>query len=529
ESGADLEMLEVRFDHPAWFVEYGRILVDHDGATTDLTVIFELDFELHRAKQIKGKVLDDSDAPVADVLVGVFALTGGHPSKDPSDTTSTRADGTFVLRSGGSGRYLIAAVSAHHEPAVLWTDASDSDAVLDTIHLQRGVAISGQIRMGTEPLSHATVSVDDMELDAGPGIRLGGDALGLRGTHFIKTSVKVETDQEGRFCADGLRAGSYFVALRRSWASGSWVFPEHPASQRRDVVAPADDVVIDLGGEPRIRFDIFGEGVPLPSASVTLSDTEFTTLNIGADSRGVATVTVLPERRYRATVTSSGFRATTIEVIASKDGGEIVQPIDLKREYSSNANQGSLILEFPGHPEIVRASIWPQADDRSVAPQEVEVVEGRARFTGILPGRYTTRCRLNGSLVSRFGGYLLDQEVVTDVPATGECRIELEPQRGGRLCLAARSIDGDHITAECSLQSVGIPNKTIVLVRHSFGGVGFLRNSVTASGPVEVDGALSPGLYRVEFRKAGYEDLIREVTISAGRTTNLFVIMKRKP
>ena len=155
---------------------------------------------------LTGWVLDDTGNPVTGALIDPTAIEGDFLVQ-PGFTTTDRS-GRFILpleisRGGSFGGRLIARAVGQLGAADLNGGPAETLTTLIEIHLERTVAIHGQILSGSNVAAGATVRAE------------------LRGSIHERTTPVVSTlaDQEGRFELEVPGSGLYSVTAFREGAS----------------------------------------------------------------------------------------------------------------------------------------------------------------------------------------------------------------------------------------------------------------------------------------------------------------------
>ena len=208
-----------------------------------------LRIELKRTAVVRGRVVDESFAPVADVTVQTnFESTGAyHYSSSPAHD-QTDARGVFELQQVSPGSLVLVVgedLWKTDEPPRLDVEPGE---VIEGVEIQvsRSILLSGTVRgPGGEPAAHAEITL----------------AWTVGATGSSRSSRPA--DSEGRFRFGGVDEGKATLTAR------------HPAlgqaQKTVQIVAPGAEVDLVLGAGGEVVGRVLGpDGAPVEGASLTL-------------------------------------------------------------------------------------------------------------------------------------------------------------------------------------------------------------------------------------------------------------------
>ncbi len=172
------------------------------GVTTSGVVI-----ALERGISVEGRVVDATDAPVADALVFEGPIPRVYAMDYPKLARAhTDGDGRFVLEDVSKDCSWVSAYQADHQPGgVAAVDLTKNPPAPVTITLGGGGAIEGRVLLGDQPVAGAHI-----ELLVEKGARTGGTAT--------------QTDAEGRYAMDHVSACE--GQIRASFSLGPGIMNE---------------------------------------------------------------------------------------------------------------------------------------------------------------------------------------------------------------------------------------------------------------------------------------------------------------
>ncbi len=266
-----------------------------------------------RSGTIRGRVVGDSDEPVAGAIVSARP-DGGDPSSGPLGIRgATLPDGSFALEAVDPGRYRVSASAAGYRTGevgpVEVREGEEAPSV--EIRLETGREIRGRV------------------LDPRGGAVSGASVIAAPAGSLVRTAIPASTDVNGAFVLTAPSDGPIdVVAVARGYA---------PAKVSGVVPDDSAEIVLRMSSGGRIRLRVVGAGgAPISGARATVaasppypgSDLAMWmsgTLVTGPD--GTALATGLAPGSYAVTVEAGGKRATGAATVA--EGAEVEIEIPL--------------------------------------------------------------------------------------------------------------------------------------------------------------------------------------------------------
>ena len=250
----------------------------------------DLDVELHKGGDLRGRVVDPEGQPVADATVFI------GPLPDPVNYARGVAgrsgmDGAFTLTQLPERNVTLTCSAKGYAPCVRYVDTSEYPEVV--FALSHGATLEGFARLDGKPVVNTTISLTSM--DEGPH---EGDAHGI--------ARNVRTHADGGYSFVNVPAGVMQID------AGIW----ESAKQARPVRSLAQRVALADGETVRLDFDF-------PPAAASINgrvsvhgrppDSAVATLEIVTSAgRERVSVTVLPDGTFVADGIPAGPASLTV-------------------------------------------------------------------------------------------------------------------------------------------------------------------------------------------------------------------------
>jgi len=519
--------LEVSFDHAAYLHHATRL---HSGEAQAGRLFVEV--ALQRAGIILGRVENEAGRGVAGADVGVFLLKDGTPIHSALEAAQTKEDGSYRLRVGAPGRYLVAARQLDLVPAATEVELVPGTSVaIDALILGEGVSIQGTVRYAGEPLARAIVDLA-LTADEAP-LSLGrGGAIWKSGCVHHRY-LQITCGDDGRYTFRGLTPGSYRIVV--SGGTGLLLHFEDIRNGGREVMAPAAQVDFDVDALRLIaEFQINGR--PLAGLHVWLNslvkmegpgEDGFGVFGLhegNTDKDGRTTVLVSRGGRYVFGVDGEGYENDTESFVTPTEGTQHHQIIRVKRKPERPKLHVRWIgsgAEKLGQAGFGFYLVGRGPDQQTAHPvRSVACSKGQCLLEDLLPGRWTLIVRPGRSWYEGFSHYA-EHRLEVDVPTKGtqEIRIPLLP--GGMLRLTVKDGSGRLLGPRCTiLDPEGVALDATFSVR-SVRGITMNLGGLFEDAPSRLMQTLAPGVYEVRFTLKGYLPKTVRTRIEAGRTTAL--------
>lgn len=326
-----------------------------------------------KARPGTGRVLDGEERPLAGVEVTVTA--GVSPD---SATVKTGADGYFVVAVLPAPKVDVSVRKPGFAPLVVRgvePPAGKGVADLGTFVLAPGVAVTGVVRAGDEPVSGAEVWITE-----------GQDRLPRGATDRLRREPpSASTDESGRFAVEDLERGRKVHVLVSAegylpvWIAGVEAPTREPLRLELEVASRLRGQVVDEDGAGvgGARVGVYTEpvtpgelGVAAPSAEVSKSTT--------TDGHGVFVFDELPAVKAFVEVSAAGFQPTPPRSVEIPAGGAAE---DLRFVLKRGAVVEGRVTSGGGEPVAgarIRLGQWVASTD----------VDGVYRMEGVVPGRH---------------------------------------------------------------------------------------------------------------------------------------------
>lgn len=225
--------------------------------------VSDVELLVAKAPSIRGTVVDERGAPVADAEVTVFGLRGRGRSLD----ARSDAKGAFVVEAVQPGRYMLMAHNDTYLPAGDTVAQVENADVEVTVKVREGLALKGHV----EPRQACEVKRE----------------LASMNTHDLMTMGSRSTAADGAFDLGPARAAEYELEAR--CASGD------QGTMRVTVTPGLGEVVLAVKPGASISGHVVdGKGQPVAAVTVMASptgDTERTTIVNGRITSGIQALT----------------------------------------------------------------------------------------------------------------------------------------------------------------------------------------------------------------------------------------------
>ena len=464
--------------------------------------------------RFRGRVVDAVGEPVAGAAVSLHVWDvekGRTRSSWGEDETISGADGVFELKIGSSDEPLVVVASDAQRgsgASAILPEPPTADRDVGEIVLLERAALAGRIEFaGGSPFPWARVVVsrwrDDAEDEGTPTPSVRG-AL-FRGAPWIETTA----DADGRFRVLGCEPGCRYRVMVSQLDDCAAEFP----------TAPDEDVVVGI--EMRrleVRVAVLGLESPEHKVNVLLRS-----------RKGSARVF---ERSLEVLAPASAFFPLP-ETDASIVVGYGDDPSSFGRtSFSPEANQGDIVVDLvvaPAGP--ARRLIFTDARDSAIAerlrveasdietdyPLMIESIEAGILEHHLPAGRWRFTVR----------PVVFDHRAPTtvdvDVPASGEARVGLKFEIGGRIAL---QIDRSRALLETSppfkygVAAVGPDGiERLETFLKDYGDFLGQASDLWVDSPYKSARVFAPGRYGLRIRTASGTLVERSVEVRRGETT----------
>jgi protocatechuate 3,4-dioxygenase beta subunit len=320
-------------------------------------VKFELPkIELTRGTDIRGKVVDSFEQPVANARVEAsWMLFDGRIRAPRSVSVTTRLDGSFVLGpvDPDAEVALVASSRESSTDEAVTLRPGEARAVELTVVEPDAVALSGRV-VGPDVRAIAGASLRIWALDRSPsGLIVDSSPVRFDGSDELKSGL------DGRFRTPRrLRLGRDYLALASSAgylpARTRAFRPGGPASaQFPDLILPAEPGRVEIDGRVLDR-----KGRPVPGASVRASNNGPCCPRATTDADGRFQLAGVADRRSFLFVEAAGFRFLGLPINPTR------RPIELTLTTLDEVpEQGMVSLPIAaGDLVLARRVVAPYAD-----------------------------------------------------------------------------------------------------------------------------------------------------------------------
>lgn len=265
---------------------------------------------------ISGRVVDADGVPLAGVRVAILGALHEADALAVRGESVTDELGRFDVRTAMAGDVWVAAVAPGLRPIVhgLAIEPGFVD-LAQPLRLERGVAISGRVLAGEDPL--ARVELEAVGPRGSRRAQVGDHELALIDGRLEWGTLSCTTGADGSWAFQGLAPGRWIVRPR-AFRCPTAVFP--PGALAAEAIdAPASDVDLRIPAA-RLALEVVADGEPLAWAEV---EVEYRGLRSSrrADAHGRLEVDVSPDEGIAVVVRAPG-RTAAREVVAGPRRGE---------------------------------------------------------------------------------------------------------------------------------------------------------------------------------------------------------------
>ncbi|HEY0709797.1 MAG TPA: sigma-70 family RNA polymerase sigma factor [Polyangia bacterium] len=353
------------------------------------STITNIELRLGRGRTISGRVLANTDAPLADVRVGMFRTAPPHLE---FATAITGTKGEFVFRGALPGSHMVSAYMKDYADERLQLNVVDQDVSGLVIKLSPGTSIEGTVRRRGVVVAGAEVVVDVVN-----------DALGAPSAK--RTTRTTRTDSEGQYNFNALLPGQATIVARHPQGAVTLAPITLAASARRVV-----DIALEAGTEVsgKVRWS---DGKPAAGIVVNAHPVGETgygmelgrfPVRTGADgtyritglaSGGIVVSASVPETIfYEESLRTSNRQRLLLEPNEQRVGVDLVMP-------ATNGVIAGVAIDDQGQPVadaailfgLTSARVWGAAtpNQRSRQTKIISDESGHFQVTGLEPGEYT--------------------------------------------------------------------------------------------------------------------------------------------
>lgn len=429
-----------------------------------------LDVQLSSGQVVKGTVVTEAGAPVADAAIDIMSASGSF------STARTNAGGSFDVEGLTPGRYRFTANKSGYAAGVV-EDVDISSGAPVRITLRTGGSIYGRVT-GLTP-----AELESTQVEARSG----------------RATAAASVDASGNYRIEGAPIGTVQVSAQVMSRARSGY--KASSAQTVDVTAGSSQQVdIAFRGDIVIRGRITRNGAPLANAGVTFmpkSGTHRAMASGSTDEQGMYSIDAVEEGEYTVMVNDQRFSPHTTAYTVR---GSATFDID----YKTAAVRGRVLDVATNEPIAnVEVQVRTAALENMRVPRSV-VTDNTGSFVldSVSPGTY----KFTASKES-YGNEVRDV-VVTE---SGLDNLELRLARNTGVVLKVVDVrDGRPINATVFVydSAGGLVHET----RFMFGG---------ASEDPEVRLPLAPGSYSVAVSAMGYAPVNVQVQSPSPRTVAL--------
>lgn len=340
--------------------------------------------------QIKGKVIDPEDQPIADASILAVEQKSRMPAmflvqlvgqQDPD--TSTESDGTFTLsdRTQGDTVHLVVGKEGFL-PQVVTSVTAPTQTPL-RITLRRGSKVIGRVSDSSGlPVAAALVMVHP-------------EGNGSSG-RYSPSSRQGTADEEGMFEIADVEPGPVTITAR---ASGFQEFQLSGIEVPED--RPLRDLIIELESGATIRGRVtLPDGTPASEAFVMLGDHSGIRQNKAfatTDGEGFYELSGLPYGNHRLSATDTEGRRASTSVVLDRDELEVDLVFDNGVEISG------WVRDEQGRP-VPGAEVYLREESRSAGFHmgnlgSTTQADGTFKIEDVRPGSYRLRASKEGFVV----------------------------------------------------------------------------------------------------------------------------------
>jgi RNA polymerase sigma factor (sigma-70 family) len=366
--------------------------------------VTNVELRLGRGRTISGKILSDTDAPLADVAV---ALSRTAPPYLEVAIAKTGPKGEFVLSGTLPGPHFVSVYVKDYADERLQVNVVDQDVSGLVFRLSRGTSIEGTVRRKGVAVAGADVLVDVVN-----------DAMAAPSAK--RTTRTTSTDSEGRYSLAALHLGQATIVARHPQGAATLAPITLTASARRVV-----DIALEAGTEVSGKVT-WSDGKPAAGIVVNAHPVGETgygmelgrfPVRTGADGTyrltglaagGIVVSANVPETMfYEESLRTSNRQRLILGSNEQREGIDLVMP----------ANDGviaGVAVDDEGQPVadaailygLTTARLWGVATphQRSKQTKILSDEHGHFQVTGLEPGDYTLWGRHSEFAIARVSG-----------------------------------------------------------------------------------------------------------------------------
>ncbi len=481
-----------------------------------------IEFELHAAPGIRGRVVDERFQPIEGAKVAT--LTRGAASADDwvaDSEARTAADGTFALpvHTPGEGLLIVSAESRPMHQEVTFLPPHGVVDLGDVV-LDPGVSLSGIVIWSRPPPYRVLVGP---RVAGSMHVSGGWEAMGWVEGRLRRMWAQGDTDAEGRFRISGLEPGPHVLDFH-SPLLGFPVAALPGLDRSLEVVVP-DQGIQFIVDTPAVFLRASSAGSPVARAGIELQSGESSWSVGGTGLEGILVVLVPPETDFTAVVTAEGYwaaeaafttprRGEVIDVevpLRTRDVGKVAVTVadeaskPIRRAALSFFREGELVRKWSGSSSNGEFLV----EDLPVGPYMLEIADEHRSLSSSL---------------------LVPAQIDVEVRAHETTRYLASLLLGGRITIRIVDSSGRPVSsASCQLRdSRGHRIDAVFLVTDPTSGT--FQNSreqvpSVAELPTNVWPPLPEGEYTIALEAEGYEPREQRVTVVRGKVTDARVVL----
>lgn len=499
--------IEVRVD-AARFLP-GQATVDVSPAAAADTPL-EAIVTLVPAAGVVGRVVGPSGAAVAGAWATLHAAANGAPDEEAVEDARSTADGSFRVRTGGSGRCLLLVAAEGFTPSVTPVDvAVGRDTDMGELRLRPGSEVTGTVRWNGKPAPVVVVATRDMKGDV---LRTLWGSVVVREGAASYASVRARTDAEGRYRASGLDAGPHRLSIEGTGRAFN-LHQSVTGRLEREVEAPATGVDFDIPAA-RVTFRLETDGSPA-TGMLTLEAGGFEVISI--DVPGELSSLIAPGEHVAADLAVEDHEPAKAEFDAPRSGEDREVTLKVRRKPPRNA---TVVVRLVGAEVPARCAFGVFAEAEARFPfllRELESTNGVFRLEQMPAGAQRIVARPGTATWFGTEGMHVDAEFTVTVPETGGVSATVPVSLGGRLRIAAKDASGKMVGAPCLVKDAEGKDLHVWFAGPNMKSQGDLP----AGRPNLTDPVLPPGVYTVETGGDTYAPTRTRWTIEPGKTTEV--------
>lgn len=516
--------IDVTADHPAFLPASVRMTVPHPlDAQRENVRVLSFALELIPAARLRGSVVDKDGVPLSGVAVAAFVGNPTGGGAVPGSTVITGPTGEYALRVALRKNTSLVATQAGMRPAV--AHVSGASQLLPDLVLESGARVNGAVR-GLDGRLLPGVEVIAEPAEAPDIFYVGPHPLSMEAGRPEWGCARTTTDQAGRYEIAGLPEGP--CTVRIDSIEGTSILPGLLRTWLVRTRAPAATIDFHLGG-CILDIQCLSEGDAVRNARIEFLDQDGFALPVHDDGR--LEVLARPLAPHRLRVVEPGHEVWEAEVTTAGDGERVRVTIELER--LGRRGMVTLLLENPEGPVPEWIRVSASRVDVSTSPvamgsRDVSGADGQFVIEYLGTGRYQLSIRVDAG---RDGAtrYLLDEELVVDVPRSGERTVRVSLRLGGRIRIVCRAEEGQYAPAACEVWDVnGRRVEAVFSGASPNGSLIEARGELIAGGPSSVEPVLIPGRHKVRCEMNGHLAAEVEVDVEVGRTKTVEISMKRE-